>query len=52
MSYALISSGGKDSTVALDRAVRSGLDVRWLVNIHEGATGLVRFRVSVIAAAG
>ena len=43
MSYALMSSGGKDSTLALDRARRMGLDVRFLVNIYEGATGRVRF---------
>jgi len=43
MSYALMSSGGKDSTLALDRARRMGLDVRYLANIYEGATGRVRF---------
>jgi uncharacterized protein (TIGR00290 family) len=43
MSYALMSSGGKDSTLALDRARRLGLDVRFLANIYEGATGRVRF---------
>lgn len=43
MAYALMSSGGKDSTLALDRARRMGLDVRYLVNIYEGTSGRVRF---------
>jgi uncharacterized protein (TIGR00290 family) len=43
MSYALMSSGGKDSTLALDRARRMGVDVRILANVYEGATGRVRF---------
>ena len=43
MSYALMSSTGKDSTLALDRARRRGLDVRWLASIYEGTTGRVRF---------
>lgn len=43
MSYALMSSGGKDSTLALDRARRQGLDVRFLANIYESSTGRVRF---------
>ncbi|HET9986011.1 MAG TPA: diphthine--ammonia ligase [Longimicrobiales bacterium] len=43
MLCALGWSGGKDATLALDRAVREGLDVRYLFNIHEGTTGLVRF---------
>lgn len=43
MSYALMSSGGKDSTLALDRARRMGLDVRFLANIYDGLTGRVRF---------
>ena len=38
-----MSSGGKDGTLALDRARRQGLDVRYLVNIYEGSTGRVRF---------
>lgn len=41
--YALMSSGGKDSTLALDRARREGRDVRYLANIFEGTTGRVRF---------
>lgn len=43
MHYALSWSGGKDSTLALDRAVREGLDVCCLLNIYEGNTGRVRF---------
>ncbi len=43
MSFAVMSSGGKDSTLALDRARRNGLDVRFLANIYEGSTGRVRF---------
>lgn len=43
MSYALMSSGGKDSTLALDRARRHGLEVRFLANIYDGSTGRVRF---------
>lgn len=43
MPYALMTSGGKDSTLALDRAVRRGLDVTHLVNVYEGSTGRVRF---------
>lgn len=52
-SYALSFSGGKDSTLALDRARRQGLDVRYLFNIYEGASGRVRFhgiRAPLIAA--
>src|SRR3954468_17446829 len=43
MPYALMSSGGKDSTLALDRAQRQGLEVSFLANIYEGSTGRVRF---------
>ena len=43
MPYALMSSGGKDGTLALDRATRQGLEVRFLANIYEGSTGRVRF---------
>ena len=48
-----MSSGGKDSTLALDRARREGLDVRILTNLYERATGRVRFhgvRAELIAA--
>jgi uncharacterized protein (TIGR00290 family) len=38
-----MSSAGKDCTLALDRARRGGLEVRWLANIYEGNTGRVRF---------
>lgn len=43
MNYALFWSGGKDSLLALDRALRSGLKVTHLVNIFEGNSGRVRF---------
>jgi uncharacterized protein (TIGR00290 family) len=43
MPYALMSSGGKDGTLALDRARRQGLDVRWLGCVFEGNTGRLRF---------
>lgn len=53
MRYALSFSGGKDSTLALDRARRGGLDVAYLFNIFEGVSGRVRFhgtRAPLIAA--
>ena len=53
MCYALMSSGGKDSTLALDRARRDGLDVRYLVNIYDGPSQRVAFhgvRADLIAA--
>lgn len=53
MRYALSFSGGKDSTLALDRAVHDGLDVAYLFNIYEGISGRVRFhgtRATLIAA--
>jgi diphthamide synthase (EF-2-diphthine--ammonia ligase) len=43
MALALMSSGGKDGTLALDRARRQGLDVRWFASIFEGHTGRLRF---------
>ena len=43
MSYALMTSGGKAATVALDRARREGLDVQFLAALYDGATGRVRF---------
>lgn len=43
MAYALSWSGGKDSTLALDRAVRGGLPIDRLFNIYEGNSGRVRF---------
>lgn len=53
MCYALMSSGGKDSTLALDRGRRDGLDVRYLVNIYDGVSRRVAFhgvRAELIAA--
>jgi uncharacterized protein (TIGR00290 family) len=38
-----MSSAGKDCTLALDRARRQGMDVRWLANVYEARTGRVRF---------
>lgn len=52
MRYALSFSGGKDSTLALDRARRDGLDIAFLFNIYERSSGRVRFhgvRASLIA---
>ncbi len=43
MAYALMTSGGKDSMLALDRARQEGLDVRILATIYEGSTGRLRF---------
>lgn len=43
MPYALMTSGGKDSTLALDRARRDGLHVTCCVNLFEGTTRRVRF---------
>ena len=43
-------SGGKDSALALWRARQRGLHVDWLVNIHDRATGRVRFHATPIAA--
>lgn len=42
-SYALSWSGGKDSTLALDRARRDGLHVRHLFNLYDAASGRVAF---------
>lgn len=53
MRYALSFSGGKDSTLALDRAVSQGLDIAYLFNIFEGSSERVRFhgiRAPLIAA--
>lgn len=38
-----MSSGGKDSTLALDRALRRGLEVGYLVNIYDGPSQRVPF---------
>jgi len=51
--YALMWSGGKDSALALQRAIAAGLQVTRLVNIHDAATRRVRFhgtRVEMIQA--
>ncbi|HEX6509373.1 MAG TPA: diphthine--ammonia ligase [Chloroflexota bacterium] len=53
MRYALSFSGGKDSMLALHRAVNAGYDVACLFNIYEGSSGRVRFhgiRAPLIAA--
>lgn len=42
-TYAVAFSGGKDSTLALDRAIRMGLKVKYLVNIYSEETNRVRF---------
>jgi len=52
MTWALASSGGKDSTLALDRALRQGHHIRWLLNFFDAATARVRFhgvRAALIA---
>ena len=51
-SYALMWSGGKDSALALWRARDRGLHVKWLVNVHDRATGRVRFHATPVAAIG
>lgn len=42
-SCALSFSGGKDSTLALDRAIRRGWPVRYLLNLYDAASQRVRF---------
>jgi len=42
-------SGGKDSALALWRARRRGLDVRWLITAFDAATRRVRFHATPIA---
>jgi uncharacterized protein (TIGR00290 family) len=41
--YAVFFSGGKDSMLALDRALRRGLRVTRLVTLYDEASGRVRF---------
>lgn len=41
--YAVLYSGGKDSTLALDRALRAGAHVVSLVTLYDGETSRVRF---------
>ncbi len=38
-----MTSGGKDATLAFDRARRSGIDVQLLVSLYDGASSRVRF---------
>jgi len=40
MSYALLTSGDKESVLALDRARRAHIDVEYLVTVCEGPTSL------------
>ncbi len=42
MAYALMTSGGKDATIALDRARRSGIDIRYLAAFYDAPTERVR----------
>jgi diphthine-ammonia ligase len=42
-TYAVSWSGGKDSTLALDRALRMGLRVRHLFNLYDEPSGRVAF---------
>jgi uncharacterized protein (TIGR00290 family) len=39
-------SGGKDSALALWRARQRGLQVDWLINVYDHATGRVRFHAT------
>jgi uncharacterized protein (TIGR00290 family) len=48
-AYAVMWSGGKDSALALWRARERGLDVRWLLTIHDAATERVRFHATPIS---
>ena len=48
--YALMWSGGKDSALALWRARQRGLEVDWLVNVYDRATGRVRFHATPVKA--
>jgi uncharacterized protein (TIGR00290 family) len=43
MAYALMSGGGKNSTLALDRARRDRMDVGYLVSIYAGDPERIRF---------
>jgi diphthine-ammonia ligase len=47
--YAVLSSGGKDSVLALDRAVGSGLRIARLVTLYDEASERVRFHAVPIA---
>jgi uncharacterized protein (TIGR00290 family) len=43
MAYALMTSGGKNATVALDRARRQGMDVRWCATVIDDASERIPF---------
>lgn len=43
LTAAVLWSGGKDSTLALDRAIVQGLDARVLFNLYDGESERVRF---------
>ncbi len=43
MIYALMSGGGKNATLALDRARRNQLDVRYQISIYTGTPNRARF---------
>jgi uncharacterized protein (TIGR00290 family) len=43
MAYALMTSGGKDAVLALDRARRAGREISLLVSLYDGTTSRVRF---------
>jgi uncharacterized protein (TIGR00290 family) len=47
--YAVCFSGGKDSMLALDRAVRAGLRIDWLVTLYDAASERVRFHAVPVA---
>jgi diphthine-ammonia ligase len=47
--YAVCFSGGKDSMLALDRAMRAGLHVARLVTLYDAASERVRFHAVPIA---
>jgi uncharacterized protein (TIGR00290 family) len=38
-----MTSGGKDATIALDRARRDGLDVRYLATLYDASSERIRF---------
>jgi uncharacterized protein (TIGR00290 family) len=44
--YALMWSGGKDSALALQRAIASGIQVKRLINFYDAATRRVRFHAT------
>jgi len=50
LRYAVSFSGGKDSVLALDRVLRSGLRVERLVTLYDEASERVRFHGVPVAA--